>query len=636
LLTLTGIDDRRYIRTHQKTILGTTGYSLQSGKRVTQDLQFAFKLFDALPLYGILLDHEGKVITANRTFLDTIGLRRKEIVGMSAEQLEPYYVDLKKHLAELKSHDVRTVRGHLVRGDGTRFSVEHTLAHVSEGEREIIVSISHKVEGRTIGEERREAEKKIEAANQRKREFVANINHEIRTPMNAIVGYAEMLAESDIGAQQRRYVETIKKNSSYLVAIVSDIMELSKLETGKVRLLKSTVNLHVVTEQVYDFFIDQAKGKNLEFTCQVDPDLPKYYVIDANHSRRILTNLISNAIKYTDAGKITLSVTGEKKKATWYMLTFRVQDTGRGMTLQEQDNILELISQQKEGVTIHDGKCLGLTLSARLARIMGGDIILKSAKGKGSTFSFTLLASVADETMIRDIGPERGQKQKGTKKKNPVILVVDDMPEMSHLVKIYFTGTAIKVFEASNREKCLEHAFNNSPDLILMDLNLGGTDGRDITQQLRNNPRTRQIPVIAMTGMMLEKKSYKPLFDDFLGKPFHLHELRRIVDKYIQVTPCATCTDSMDNGYKKESIEDIEQIIPFWTEKLDELYREAEMSGSLDIASELGQKMQEQGQQSHSLALLEMGKEMRQFALNLDIQGVDHLLAVLKTIAGKS
>ncbi|MCI5125642.1 MAG: PAS domain S-box protein, partial [Candidatus Electrothrix sp. AR5] len=166
---------------------------------MTQDLQFAFKVFDILPLYGILFDRDGTVITANKTFLYAIGLRKKEIAGMSVEELEPYYVDLKKHLAGLEAHDARTVRGYLVRKDGTRFSVEHTLVHVAETKREIIASISHKVEGRTLGEERREAEKKIEEANQRKRQFIANINHEIRTPMNAIVGYAEMLAESDIG-----------------------------------------------------------------------------------------------------------------------------------------------------------------------------------------------------------------------------------------------------------------------------------------------------------------------------------------------------------------------------------------------------------------------------------------------------
>ncbi|MCW5213187.1 PAS domain S-box protein [Desulfobulbus sp. TB] len=329
---------------------------------MTQDLLFAFKIFDALPLYGILFDRDGTVITANKTFLNTIGLQRKDVGGLLAEELEPYYLGLKKHLAALvtlNGQRTYTFRGHLTREDGTRFPVEHTLLHISNVEREIIASISHDVEGRSIGEERREAEKKIEQANQRKRQFIANINHEIRTPMNAIVGYAEMLAESNIQGQQRRYVETIRKNSSHLVAIINDIMELSKLETGKVRVLKSTVNLHVITEQIHDFFIDHIQGKNIAFTCQIAPELPKYYVIDTNHCRQILTNLVSNAIKYTDQGQVTLTVTGVQKRASWYILIFQVTDTGRGMNSLEQKNIRELIIQQKEGVNIHDGKCLG-------------------------------------------------------------------------------------------------------------------------------------------------------------------------------------------------------------------------------------------------------------------------------------
>ncbi|MCI5208186.1 MAG: PAS domain-containing protein, partial [Candidatus Electrothrix sp. ATG2] len=299
------------------------------------------RIFDILPLYGILFDRVGTVVRANKTLLNAIGLQKKEIVGMSAEELESYYVDLKKHLNELEHLGVNTFLGQFVRKDGTCFSVEHTLVHVSDNEGEIITSISHRIEGKSIGEERREAEKKIESANRKKRHFIANINHEVRTPMNAIVGYAEMLAETNMSEQQRRYVETIRKNSSHLVAIINDIMELSNLETGQVRVLKSTVNLHVITDQVYDLFFDQARGKGLEFTCQVDPSLPKYYVLDANHCRQILTNLISNAIKYTGTGKIILSVSGEKKKAAWYRLSFQVIDSGRGMTSQEQESILD-------------------------------------------------------------------------------------------------------------------------------------------------------------------------------------------------------------------------------------------------------------------------------------------------------
>ncbi|MCI5149126.1 MAG: response regulator [Candidatus Electrothrix sp. MAN1_4] len=611
---------------------------MQPGKRVTQDLLFAFKIFDALPLYGILFDRDGKVIAANRTFLRAIGVRRREIIGMSLDELAPYYIDIKKHIAELATRKTCTFRGQFARQDGTRFSVEHILAHVSNTEREIIASISHDIEGRSIGEERREAEKKIEEAKQRKRQFIANINHEIRTPMNAIVGYAEMLAESDIAGQQRRYVETIRKNSTHLVAIVNDIMELSKLETGKVRVLKSTVNLHGITEQLHEFFIDQVEGKDIEFTCQIAPDLPKYYVIDTNHCRQILTNLVSNAVKYTDVGKVTLSITGVQKRASWYMLVFQVTDTGRGLDEQEQENIRALISQQQEEVIIHDGKCLGLILSARLARIMGGDLTLESVQGEGSIFTLTLLASVADETAIQEIGTEQHQqdqqqkKQKKKKKEAPVILVVDDMPEMSHLVKIYFTGTAIKVLEAADKKQCLEHAFQSTPDLILMDLNLAGADGREITEQLRDDPRTQKIPVIAMTGMMLDKKSYEQLFDDFLGKPFHLHELRRIVDKYIQVAPDTVCSTDEE---EKESVPDHNEIALLWNQELEELYRETEMSGSLDIASELGATMQKQGIEDQSTSLIEMGSKLQRFALDLDVQGVDYLLSTLKSITGK-
>ncbi|MCI5130955.1 MAG: PAS domain S-box protein, partial [Candidatus Electrothrix sp. EH2] len=377
---------------------------------VTQGIAFAFKVFDMLPLYGVLFDRDGTVITANRTFLDTIGLQQEEITGMSAEELTYYYIDLKKNLVDLLPHTVRTFRSSLLRNDGTRFPVEHTLAHVVEGEQEVIVSISHKVEGRTLAQERREAEKKIQAAKKRKRQFIANINHEIRTPMNAIVGYAEMLAESDIDEYQRRYVEIIKRNSAHLVAVVNDIMELSKLETGRVRLLKSPVNLHVLIEQLHELFVDQAVGKHLEFTCEVHPELPAYYVLDADHCRRILTALLGNAVKYTDAGWVILSVSGEQKTASQYSLTFRITDTGKGMSAQEQKRVLDLMSPKKDAVTIHNGKCLGLTLSARLARLMDGDIRFESIEGKGSTFSFIMPASAADEQAVHHIGPVRPQR----------------------------------------------------------------------------------------------------------------------------------------------------------------------------------------------------------------------------------
>ncbi len=620
-----------------------------------QDLQLILKVFDALPLHGILFDRNGIITTANRTFLDTIGLRRKEVTGMSIKDLDPYFTNIKEEFDLLEESSSRTFPDQLKDKKGNFISLEHTLVHVTDMKKEIVASMSHNVSVHNQKEPQyshttafRNAEKRIERANQRKRKFIANINHEIRTPMNAIIGYAEMLAKSELGEQQRRFVDTIRKNSTSLVAIINDIMELSKLETGKVRVLKSTSNLRVLLEHLRDLFTEQAQAKNLTFFCLIEPNLPDSYVIDADHCRQILTNLISNAIKFTDKGKIILSVSGSQALANLessasseklYVLSFQVTDTGRGMSAEEQKNILDLFALQKENVTIHDGKCLGLTLSARLARMMGGDVTLKSIKNQGSTFIFNMPATVStasgeiEKTEIQSDVCQCSPKTGREKKKQPVLLVVDDMPEMSHLIKIYFTNSPIQVLEAKNQEECLTYASSRQPDLILMDLHLAGVDGREVTQLLRKNPVTKNIPTVAMTGLMPEENSYKPLFDDFLAKPFHLHELQHLVDKYIQVKKNNADLSGTDNAL---STLNMEQITSAWNEDLDALYSKAEMSGSLDTASELGEKMHEHGIRTEAEELRTMGKRLKKFALDLDIQGVEQVLRELGSINGKS
>ncbi len=167
-----------------------------------------------------------------------------------------------------------------------------------------------------------------------------------------------------------------------------------------------------------------------------------------------------------------------------------------------------------------------------------------------------------------------------------------------------------------------------------MDLNLAGVDGRDITRELRQDSRTENIPIVVMTGLMLDQSSYKPLFDDFLAKPFHLHELQHLVDKYIQVEK-SNMTKTKETGSAPPR-PDPEQIRSFWSEELDTLYAEAEMSGSLDTAAEFGQKIYEHGTRENSAELAELGEKLKRFALDLDIQGVDHVLKIFREITGKN
>ncbi|MCW5199555.1 PAS domain S-box protein [Desulfobulbus sp. F1] len=371
------------------------------------DWDAVLNIFAALSTCALLLDRSGIIRAANRTFLDTVGLSSDEIENQPAEILEPYLAGLKEQLVELRGDDSRTFHARLTDKNGKALFVEFTLVQIERQGSSLVVCIGrnlHKLTGCQEAALRR-TEQQLMAPNRLKRKFIANINHAIRTPMNAIIGYAEILAESGLNEQQQRFVSTIRKNGTALVSIINDVMELSKLETGNVKVLKSAANLHAVIEQAADMFADQLRAKKLEFLCAVEPGLPEMYVMDADHCRQVLINLISNAVKFTEKGKVCLTVTGTEAGPDCWELSFQVADTGIGMSIGEQQGLIELFEQQDVQVSIDDGTRLGLTLCARLARMMGGSIRLESILGQGTAFTFTMPVQAADKAGSR---PEDG------------------------------------------------------------------------------------------------------------------------------------------------------------------------------------------------------------------------------------
>ncbi|CAK8719086.1 MAG: PAS domain S-box-containing protein [Candidatus Electronema aureum] len=603
------------------------------------DWDAVLNIFAALSTCALLLDRSGIIRAANRTFLDTVGLSSDEIENQPAEILEPYLAGLKEQLAELRGDDSRTFHARLTDKNGKALFVEFTLVQIERQGSSLVVCIGRNLQKLTGCQEAalRRTEQQLMAANRLKRKFIANINHAIRTPMNAIIGYAEILAESGLNEQQQRFVSTIRKNGTALVSIINDVMELSKLETGNVKVLKSAANLHAVIEQAADMFADQLRAKKLEFLCAVEPGLPEMYVMDADHCRQVLINLISNAVKFTEKGKVCLTVTGTEAGPDCWELSFQVADTGIGMSIGEQQGLIELFEQQDVQVSIDDGTRLGLTLCARLARMMGGSIRLESILGQGTAFTFIMPVQAADKAGSRPEDGFAGQscgllaaREKGT---NPVMLVVDDMPEMSHLVKIYFTNSPIKVLEAAGPDECLALALSEQPDLILMDLNLAGADGRDLAQQLKEDQRTAQIPIVAMTGFMLDKDSLTPLFDDLLAKPFHLQELQRVVDRYIQIDQNSAVETVHPWHSPSLLVPNLSPIRAVWDSGLQAAYAQAQMSGNLEDAFALGRSMEDCGRKTGTTELTAMGKDMKRFALDIDIRGVEQVLTALRSVA---
>lgn len=593
-----------------------------------QYLRILLTTFDSLACYGIIFDRNGTIKEANTTFLDAVGLTEDAVQGQPVDVISPYCAGLKEQLDKLQKRNIQRLNFHtrLSHSNGNFLLLEQTLLRLEE--EDLIFCLGHTLHILTAGQEAtlRKTEQQLMAANRLKRKFIANINHAIRTPMNAIIGYAEMLAESSLDEQQQHFVSTIRKNATALVSIINDVMELSKLETGNVKVLKSAANLKVVVEQAVDLFTDQIRAKRLECTWSMDPDLPEMYVMDADHCRQVLNNLVSNAVKFTERGKISVQVQGEQSSLDWYTLSFCVSDTGVGLSPEECRSLQNLFEKQEEQISIHDGTRLGLTLCARLAQMMGGGLMVESVKGQGSSFVFTMPAQAAQASKGALVNTQVDKNPRA----NPRILVVDDMPEMSHLITIYFTNSAITVLEASNRDDALQLAFTQQPDLILMDMDLAGTDGREVARVLRKDPRTARIPMVVMTGLILERESLQPLFDDFLAKPFHLHELQQVVDKYIQAPQKKK--NPLEAQWGTSPSYNIEGLRAVWTPELKAAYAQAQQSGNLDDAFILGSQLEIRGQQVAAEDMIALGKRMKKFALDFDIRGVEQILTSLQKV----
>ena len=597
------------------------------------------KIIDAVPLYIILFDCRGTIKMVNRAVLDGFGVSLEEMLSMSMQELDPDFdmEGIEELFSRLKREESFTRFGRLVYKNGNVFPVEQKLVFIENKDCDYVVSINHDRSELVRENQRkhhqedelRRAKDAAESANRMKSEFIANMNHEIRTPMNAIIGYAEMLAGANLGEREQRFVNTIRKSGSSLVSILNDVMELSKLESGRLKITKIPTRLRTLVDEAADQFSDQMLAKKLDYHCTIQAELPETFTIDDVHCRQILVNLLSNAVKFTGTGTITLAVSGAAVDADFYDLQFKVADTGIGIAVEEQKNIFNLLEQQDELAGQQGGKRLGLTLCSRLALMMGGRLILESTPGQGSTFLFNLPAKVAGEVQRRKMTPVQYLHKQGNEDRQPVLLVVDDMPMISDVIRDYFARGPIEVLVADNSEDGLTLARSRQPDLILMDLNLAGVDGRQVTRSLREDVSIASIPVVVMTGRMLDEDEYRPVFDDFLAKPFHLDELQQIVDRFIP----AQKKNEIDRPAVKDHQtlgRNIELLLSAWTDELDELLARALVSGSLDAAGNLGARMREWGQRQGCNQLKLTGSQLEEFAAAPDILGVEQLLGFLK------
>jgi PAS domain S-box-containing protein len=393
-------------------------------------------------------------------------------------------------------------------------------------------------ERKTIEKELVEARQQAESANRAKSEFLANMSHEIRTPLNAVLGFAELLKERLADQPQvMDYVESINTGGRSLLGLINDILDLSKIEAGRIEIHKEPINPRKIFEEVKQIFSQKIHSKGLVLDMQLDNNMPEALELDHTRIRQILFNLVGNAIKFTSEGKITITAIthGKPKPGNLIDFTFEVSDTGLGIPRKQQRIIFDAFRQQEgQSTQKYGGTGLGLTITKRLVEIMNGEISVESKIAKGSTFRVLLSKVKVVEPMEEErITPTHILQQvifKGSK-----VLLAEDKLSNQKLFHAFLASYNLEIINATDGQAAVEMCHKHNPEIIFMDLRMPVMDGFEAAKIIRRDIQSKHIPIVALSASLF--KNYHPdevhLFNDILQKPVSKHGIVNTLIKYL-------------------------------------------------------------------------------------------------------
>lgn len=389
-----------------------------------------------------------------------------------------------------------------------------------------------------ILEELEVAKKSAEEASQAKSQFLANMSHEIRTPMNAILGFASLLKAKEEDKKQKQYLDTIISGGKNLMRLIDDILDLSKIEAGKLELEVVSVDLHQIAKEMENIFSYRVREKQISFRTYIDNKIPKKIISDETRLRQIFLNLIGNAVKFTEEGYVSFSMNvKEVYNNTAVDIEIVVEDTGIGIAKEQQNIIFEEFMQQDgQSNRKYQGTGLGLTITKRLVEMLGGKLTVESKLGKGSRFIINLsrqIVSIDDD----DFDDKDDINIEDYVFENQTILVVDDVAVNRDYIKEILAPTTLEVLEADNGYNCLDILETTKPDLIIMDIKMPGISGYETTRRIRRLKGFDKVPVITISASAVsstDSDKDNSLFDEFLLKPIRPNKFIKVLTKYLK------------------------------------------------------------------------------------------------------
>ncbi len=434
--------------------------------------------------------------------------------------------------------------------------------------KEVIIVARDISERKEYEKKLREERDKANRANKAKSEFLANMSHEIRTPMNAILGFSEALYHDIESPNHKKLLNSVLSSGNLLLTLLNDILDLSKIEAGKMEIVPHSVDLRNLTEEIKLLFNDKARKKGIELHLYQQQDLPTILLLDEIRIKQVVFNLVGNAIKFTHKGYVKIHVLFKNTQQDKGVVQLKIEDSGIGIASSQQKLIFEAFRQQSgQQNRIYGGAGLGLAIVKRLIEKMGGKITVSSEINEGSVFAVTI-PNV--EIVKRGSGKTKtNEVNYHTVFEEATIFIVDDVDyNIETLENLLSSFPQLKIISATSGEEALAILKDTLPHIILLDIKLPGIDGFEVAKTIKSDPDKKNIPIMAITASVFNSEEIEefPFFDDFLFKPIHRKELILKLARFLKHSKQEIVPDSNAPGDEWDLKVLSKEVLPNLTE----------------------------------------------------------------------